>query len=90
MAKRRGRGEGSVFRRKSDGRWCAAFVAGYREDGQPRRVTLYGDTQARSRSCMNSICTIGAGSHAMRGIMLGRTWAARGWSLRMKPCLCGY
>ena len=46
MAKKRGKGEGSIFRRASDSRWCGAISAGYREDGRPRRITIYGETRA--------------------------------------------
>src|SRR5215831_10088024 len=42
--RKRGQGEGSIFQR-SDGRWCAAMVVGYR-DGRPRRKHFYGETRA--------------------------------------------
>jgi integrase len=45
MRARRGRGEGTVFRRK-DGTWCAAITAGYDEDGRRRRRYVYGATKA--------------------------------------------
>ncbi|MBE3590445.1 MAG: site-specific integrase [Firmicutes bacterium] len=41
---RRGRGEGSIFRRK-DGRWAAEMSLGYGPDGKRRRVTIYGKTK---------------------------------------------
>lgn len=41
---RRGRGEGSIFRRK-DGLWSAEVSLGYGPDGKRRRVTLYGKTK---------------------------------------------
>ena len=48
--KRRGRGEGSIFRR-GDGRWCATIVAGYNDSGKRIRRTVYGkdkrEVQAR-------------------------------------------
>jgi len=44
MAKRRGKGEGSLQRRK-DGRWAVTLSAGYREDGKLLRKTVYGATQ---------------------------------------------
>ena len=43
MAKRRGRGEGSITRR-ADGRWMARVDLGW-EDGKRRRKTLYGRTK---------------------------------------------
>ena len=47
MARRRGKNEGSVYRR-ADGRWCAAAHVGYHEDGRPRKVVRYGKTQAEA------------------------------------------
>lgn len=45
MRKRRGRGEGSVFRRQ-DGLWCAVLTAGYDANGKRRRRYVYGPTKA--------------------------------------------
>jgi integrase len=42
---RRGSGEGSVYRRKSDGRWVGAAIVGYTAEGRPRRRVVYGATQ---------------------------------------------
>jgi integrase len=39
--KRRGKGEGSIFRR-ADGRWCASIVIGRNEHGKRIRRTVYG------------------------------------------------
>lgn len=41
---RRGRGEGSVYRRK-DGLWCATATIGYDELGRRRRRTYYAETK---------------------------------------------
>jgi integrase len=43
--KRRGRSEGAVFQRESDGRWCATVSNGYAASGKRRRNTLYGWTK---------------------------------------------
>lgn len=43
--KRRGRGEGSIFRRK-DGTWCGIFDVGIDERGRRRRRSVYGATKA--------------------------------------------
>jgi hypothetical protein len=45
MAKRRGSGEGSIFRRK-DGRWCGQFWLGYKQNGSPNRKMVYGKTRS--------------------------------------------
>jgi integrase len=42
--KRRGRGEGSIFKRE-DGTWCASVSAGYNAAGRRRRRTVYGKTK---------------------------------------------
>lgn len=44
-SKRRGHGEGSIFKRK-DGRWCASYVIGRRPDGRLKRGYIYGKTRA--------------------------------------------
>ena len=44
MAGRRGHGEGSIYRRESDGRWCAVVDLGWVE-GKRKRRTIYGRTR---------------------------------------------
>jgi integrase len=41
----RGRGEGTIYQRRSDGRWQAAFTTGYNTIGNPTRKNLYGATR---------------------------------------------
>lgn len=45
MAKRRGAGEGSIFRR-ADGRWCAQIELPRGIDGKRRRKTIYGNKRS--------------------------------------------
>lgn len=45
MAKRRGNGEGSIFKRKSDNLWVGRLQVGIKPDGSPKFQTFYGDTQ---------------------------------------------
>jgi integrase len=42
--KRRGKGEGSIFRRK-DGRWCGFVTLGYTPDGRQKKRWVYGRTR---------------------------------------------
>lgn len=42
--RRRQQGEGSVYKRKSDGRWVAELHLGYRPDGKPDRKYFYGSS----------------------------------------------
>lgn len=43
--RRRGNGEGSIFQRATDGRWCGTINIGYNEAGKRRRKTVYGETK---------------------------------------------
>lgn len=45
---RRGRGEGSIYKR-ADGTWCASISAGYDSDGKRRRKIVYGVTKQEVR-----------------------------------------
>jgi integrase len=45
VAKRRGKGEGSIYQRK-DGRWEGAVTVGITASGNPKRVRRYGATRA--------------------------------------------
>ena len=42
---KRGQGEGSIFQRESDGRWCAQLNLGW-ENGRRKRKYYYGLTAA--------------------------------------------
>jgi integrase len=44
MAKRRGHGEGGIYQRESDGRWCATVDLGY-VAGKRKRKVVYGETR---------------------------------------------
>jgi len=44
LARRRGNGEGAIYRR-GDGRWCGAISLGYDPDGKLRRKVVYGKTK---------------------------------------------
>ncbi len=45
MAKRRGNGEGSIYR-KADGTWCATLTVGFDPNGKRKRRYRYGRTKA--------------------------------------------
>lgn len=42
---RRGNGEGSIFYRDSENRWCGQVLVGYKADGSQNRKTIYGKTR---------------------------------------------
>jgi integrase len=54
MAKRRGRGEGSIFKRK-DGTWQGAITFGKTKSGTQRRETVYGETQGEVRKKLDAL-----------------------------------
>src|SRR4051812_11572641 len=54
MAKRRGHGEGSVFRRASGG-WAAAITVGIDGRGRQRRRYVYGDSQRDVRRKLDNL-----------------------------------
>ncbi len=53
MKKRRGNGEGALYKR-SDGRWCGSVDLGW-EDGKRRRKVVYGRTQADALAKMRTV-----------------------------------
>ena len=44
MSSRRGKGEGGIYQRESDGKWCATIDLGF-VNGKRRRKTVYGTTR---------------------------------------------
>lgn len=57
---RRGRGEGSIYQR-ANGMWCATYSAGYANDGNRKRRTVFGeskeDVQKKLRDKLNQATT---------------------------------
>jgi integrase len=45
MSGRRGKGEGSIYQRESDGRWVGMIDLGYGPDGKRKRKPIYGKTR---------------------------------------------
>jgi integrase len=64
MAKRRGRSEGAIYRRKSDGRWAASLSCGW-ENGRRKRVHFLASTQ---REVINKLAEARADLRAGRPI----------------------
>lgn len=48
--RRRQYGSGSVYQRKSDGRWLGTIEAGYTKTGARRRITVTGRTEAETKA----------------------------------------
>lgn len=53
MAGRRGNGEGSIYKRRSDGRWAGEYIC-QDDDGRPRRRQVYGRTRAEAVTKLQS------------------------------------
>jgi integrase len=64
MSKRRGAGEGSIFRR-ADGRWCGQIELPRSADGRRRRKTVYGRTRAEVQETLLAIRKKGDSGHSL-------------------------
>lgn len=51
---KRGNGEGSIHKRKDD-RWEGALTVGYTDNGNPKRVRVYGKTRAEVAEKLNKL-----------------------------------
>ena len=74
MARRRGKGEGTIFQRK-DGLWQGAVTIGYTNAGKQRRKTVYGKTQREVKDKIDKLkgqLTIGILSDSRLKDYLGR------------------
>lgn len=63
--KRRGRGEGAVYRR-SDGVWCGSVSAGYDSNGKRRRIVVYGKSKAEAQEKLRTAQVAGVPSESCR------------------------
>jgi hypothetical protein len=45
MAKRRGHGEGAIYKRLCDGRWVGSITVGRTPQGKQKRRIVYGSTK---------------------------------------------
>jgi integrase len=52
---KRANGEGTIFGPRKDGRWQGAITIGYTADGQQKRHTVYGRTQAEVRERLDEL-----------------------------------
>ena len=53
--KRRGHGEGGVYRRQSDGKWVGSATTGRTAEGRQKRRTVYGTTKAEALGKLREI-----------------------------------
>src|SRR5215212_3636748 len=54
MAKRRGNGEGGIYQRESDGKWCASVDLGF-VNGKRRRKVIYGKTRKEAADKLKAL-----------------------------------
>ncbi len=58
MAKKRGAGEGSIYKRKhgkGKSKWAASVIVGHDEEGKPKRKTFYGATRGEVSEKLNDV-----------------------------------
>lgn len=55
MGGRSANGEGSLYRRQTDGRWIGAVVIGYDENGNPKRKTVSGKSRSEAFSKLRDL-----------------------------------
>jgi integrase len=67
--KRRGRGEGGLYQRKSDGLWIGAVVVGYDENGNPKRRTVSHKLKEEARKLLLELQQKCGAGRANAGIM---------------------
>ncbi len=80
---RRGRNEGSVYQRESDGRWVGSVSSGYGSDGKRRRITVYGDTKREALDRLKDASRRATGPAAAERITVAQylaRWLALGES----------
>lgn len=56
MANKRNHGEGTIYYRKNEGRWCAQATIGLDENGKPKRITIYGKTKKEVKEKLQQTC----------------------------------
>ena len=77
MGRRRGRGEGSVYRRK-DGLWVGAITVGYTPTGQQKRLVVYGKTrQEAAAKLAEKLALYHRGALPQPEAITVRDWAER-------------
>ena len=58
MARRRGAGEGSIYKRKNGkgkSKWAASITIGQDDKGKPKRKTFYGETREEVKNKLNEV-----------------------------------
>lgn len=76
MPKRRQHGTGSIYRRKSDGKWLGVKDHGYTKTGARRRVTVVAKTEAAAKAALaKKIRELNAGAE-VAGRTTVKAWAA--------------
>ncbi|MFV0446126.1 MAG: tyrosine-type recombinase/integrase, partial [Planctomycetaceae bacterium] len=86
--RRRGNGEGSIFQRKSDGRWCGNLTVGYSPSGKRLSRTVYGKTKREVQEKLASIGhQIATGTLTEAGRMSTGDWMDYWLSTIAKPTI---
>ncbi|NLX92159.1 MAG: site-specific integrase [Firmicutes bacterium] len=89
MAKRRGNGEGSITKRKSDGRWQGYVTVGYDvETGKPKKKYFYGKTRKEVQELVNeALGKVQAGTYREPSKLTMAEWLTTWLNDYMRPSL---
>jgi len=89
MAKRRGNGEGSITKRKSDGRWQGYVTVGYDvETGKPKKKYFYGKTRKEVQEQVNeALGKVRTGTYREPSKLTMAEWLTTWLNDYMKPSL---
>lgn len=89
MAKRRGNGEGSITKRKSDGRWQGYVTVGYDvETGKPKKKYFYGKTRKEVQEQVNkTLGNVQAGTYREPSKLTMAEWLTSWLNDYMRPSL---
>ncbi len=71
---RRGRGEGGVFQRKSDGLWVGTVSQGYDANGKRVRITVYGATKSEAMKNLAAARAGGVQKDRVTVAEFGKSW----------------
>ena len=76
MPRKRGNGDGTIYKMESKGLWAAQLTIGVDANGKPKRKTIYGKRQAGVRTKYWIYCMI-----IIHWILSGEIMISYGWVL---------
>ena len=87
---KRGQSEGTIYRRKTDGRWVAAISIGHGVGGRGRKY-FYAKTRAEANKQLKDAQRAqDEGRPQHRGVRPPNTSCENGWNLSSRACADGH